>query len=240
MRSVWCTRILYNILTIGPLPVLHNIKKCYIFDGHHIAGELMFCQMSKSAMPCVDHAKPFLISLSQYKYEVRNKQDCHAKYQGREGNILTVQYNAFLQDGTKFNTTEGYEPLHIVLGDGAVLPHWEEGLLGTCAGKQVVMVVTEGTQKLFYIMAVDLITSNHHYSILLHSQGKCPEANKIELGSLVTMNTTARMTNCTLFVFFTQEIIFCNLSALPQVSRKISQEQCSYQDWGKGSPWCES
>ena len=52
-------------------------------------------------MPCVDHAKPFLISLSQYKYEVRNKQDCHAKYQAREGDILTVQYNAFLQDDKK-------------------------------------------------------------------------------------------------------------------------------------------
>ena len=116
-----------------------------------------------------------------------------------------MQYNAFLQDGTKFNTTEGYEPLNIVLGDGAVLPHWEEGLLGTCAGKQVVMVVTEDTQKLFYIMAVDVITrilkaaptSNHHYGILLHSQGKCPEANKIKIGSLVTMNTTARIPNCT-------------------------------------------
>lgn len=142
-------------------------------------------------------------AVTKYEYEVRNKQDCHTEYQARKGDILTVQYDAFLQDGTKFNTTEGYEPLNIVLGDGAVLPHWEEGLLGTCAGEQVVMVVTEDTQKLFYIMAVDVITrilkaaptSNHHYGILLHSQGKCPEANKIKIGSLVTMNTTARIPN---------------------------------------------
>ena len=58
-----------------------------------------------------------------------------------------MQYNAFLQDDKKFNTTEGFEPLNIVIGDGAVLPHLEEGLLGTCAGEQVVMVVTEDTQR---------------------------------------------------------------------------------------------
>jgi len=134
---------------------------------------------------------------------VRNKQDCHEDYSARKGDILTVQYDAFLQDGTKFNTTEGYEPLSIVLGDGAVLPHWEESLLGICAGEQVVMVVTEDTEKLFYIMAVEVITrvlkeaptSNHHYGILLHSEGKCPEADRVKVGSLVTMNTTARIPN---------------------------------------------
>ena len=115
-----------------------------------------------------------------------------------------MQYDAFKQDGTRFNTTQGYEPLNIVLGDGAVLPHWEEALLGMCAGEQLVMVVVNDTEKLFYIMAVEVITrkvkeapsSNHHYGILLHSQGKCPEANKVKIGSLVMMNTTARIPNC--------------------------------------------
>ena len=135
---------------------------------------------------------------------MRNKQDCHQDYSARKGDILTVQYDAFLQDGTKFNTTEGYEPLNIVLGDGSVLPHWEESLLGICVGEQVVMVVTKDTEKLFYIMAVEVITrvlkeaptSSHHYGILLHTKGKCPEADRVKVGSLVTMNTTARIPNC--------------------------------------------
>jgi len=139
----------------------------------------------------------------KYEYELRNKQDCHEEYKARKGDILTVQYDAFSQDGIKFNTTQGYEPLKIVLGDGAVLPHWEEGLLGTCAGEQLVMVVTEEAEKLFYIMAVDVITrtlkkppnSNHHYGILQHTKGDCPEADKVKIGSLVTMNTTARIPN---------------------------------------------
>ena len=105
---------------------------------------------------------------------MRNKQECHEDYSAKKGDILTVQYDAFLQDGTRFNTTQGYEPLHIVLGDDAVLPYWEEALLGICAGEQLVMVVTDDREKLFYIMAVDVITriveeapgSNRHYGIL--------------------------------------------------------------------------
>jgi len=142
-------------------------------------------------------------SAIKFESEVRNKQECHEDYKAKKGDILTVQYDAFQQDGTRFNTTQGYEPLNIVLGDGAVLPHWEEALLGMCAGEQLVMVVMNNTEKLFYIMAVDVITrkveeapsSSHHYGILLHSKGKCPEANKVKIGSLVMMNTTARIPN---------------------------------------------
>ena len=135
---------------------------------------------------------------------MRNKQECHEDYSAKKGDILTVQYDAFLQDGTRFNTTQGYEPLNIVLGDGAVLPYWEEALLGICAGEQLVMVVTDDREKLFYIMAVDVITrmveeapgSNRHYGILHNNKGSCPEANRVKIGSLVKMNTTARIPNC--------------------------------------------
>jgi len=143
------------------------------------------------------------VASATYEFEVRNHQNCHKNYQAKAGDILTVQYEAFLKDGTKFNTTDGYEPLNLVLGDGSVLRQWEEGLLGTCAGEEVVMVVTEESEQLFYLMTIDVITrviraatsSNHHYGILTESQGKCPEAKKVKTGSLVTMNTTARIPN---------------------------------------------
>jgi len=143
------------------------------------------------------------VTSATYEFEVRNHQNCHDDYRAQSGDILTVQYDAFLPDGTKFNTTEGYDNLNLVLGDGVILPQWEEGLLGRCAGEEVVMVVTENNKQLFYLMSVDVITritspaptSTHHYGILLHSKGKCAEAKKVKTGSLVTMNTTARIPN---------------------------------------------
>jgi len=143
-------------------------------------------------------------AVSKVESEVRSSQDCHQDYRARKGDTLTVQYDAFMQDGARFNTTQDYQPLNIELGAGAVLPHWEEGLLGICAGEQLVMVITEGTEKLFYIMAVDVImrkvreapASSHHHGILRHTHGTCTQADRVRTGSLVTMNTTARIPNC--------------------------------------------
>ena len=47
-----------------------------------------------------------------------------------------------------FNTTEIYEPLSLVLGDGIVLPEWEEAFQERCAGEKVMMVVTPTKSKL--------------------------------------------------------------------------------------------
>ena len=106
------------------------------------------------------------------------KQNCDENSKAKPGDILTVRYDAFLEDGTRFNTTEGHEPLLLSLGDGAVLPRWEEALLGICAEEEVVMVVTEEDQRLFYRMFVNSIkriprpapTTNHYGIIQANAQ----------------------------------------------------------------------
>jgi len=102
-----------------------------------------------------------------------------------------------------FNTTEIYEPLSLVLGDGIVLPEWEEAFQGRCAGEKVMMVVTREDEQYFYQATVDVITrvmnpapiSHHHFGILAHDHGRCPEAKTVKIGSMVTMNSTTRIPN---------------------------------------------
>jgi len=147
----------------------------------------------------------FLVSISQakYQYEILNEQDCHEDYQARIGDILTVEYNSYQDDGTMFNTTEIYEPLSLVLGDGIVLPEWEEAFQGVCAGEKVMMVVTREEEQYFYQATVAVITrvmnpapiSHHHFGILAHDHGRCPEAKTVKIGSMVTMNSTTRIPN---------------------------------------------
>jgi len=124
-------------------------------------------------------------------------------YQAIIGDILTVEYNSYQDDGTMFNTTEIYEPLSLVLGDGIVLPEWEEAFQGRCAGEKVMMVVTKEDEQYFYQATVDVITrvmnpapiSHHHFGILAHDHGRCPEAKTVKIGSMVTMNSTTRIPN---------------------------------------------
>ena len=76
-----------------------------------------------------------------------------------------------------------------------------------CAGDEVMMELTGQDQEMTYKMSVDVITritkpapaSNRHYSILLHRHGKCAEAKKVKIGSMVTMNTITRIPMCKYF-----------------------------------------
>jgi FKBP-type peptidyl-prolyl cis-trans isomerase len=53
-----------------------------------------------------------------------------------EGDTLSVQYvGALYEDGTEFDASwERGEPFEVTLGQGGVIPGWEEGLIGMQAG----------------------------------------------------------------------------------------------------------
>jgi len=52
-----------------------------------------------------------------------------------------VSYKGFLSDGKEFDTSEGKDPISFVLGEGKVIKGWDKGLVGTCTGEQVVMII---------------------------------------------------------------------------------------------------
>ncbi len=55
--------------------------------------------------------------------------------QAKQGDTVKVHYKGQLEDGTVFDTSEGREPLQFTLGQGQVIPGFEEGILGMEPGE---------------------------------------------------------------------------------------------------------
>lgn len=54
----------------------------------------------------------------------------------KTGNTVSVQYTGKLTDGTKFDSTadHGGQPFEFVLGQGQVIPGWDQGVAGMKVG----------------------------------------------------------------------------------------------------------
>jgi len=58
------------------------------------------------------------------------------------GNVVTVHYSGFLEDGTKFDSSvEKDEPITFVLGNKQVIPGWDEGITYMKKGSKVRLIV---------------------------------------------------------------------------------------------------
>jgi FKBP-type peptidyl-prolyl cis-trans isomerase len=61
--------------------------------------------------------------------------DCGAGNEAIDGSAVTVHYEGRLEDGTPFDSSRRRgEPFTFVLGDGRVIPGWEEGIEGMLTG----------------------------------------------------------------------------------------------------------
>lgn len=55
--------------------------------------------------------------------------------EAKSGSTITVHYLGTLADGTKFDSSyDRNEPFSFVLGEGKLIPGWEQGLMGMKAG----------------------------------------------------------------------------------------------------------
>jgi peptidylprolyl isomerase len=54
----------------------------------------------------------------------------------QEGDLVTVVYQAILDDGSVFDSSDEDEPLSFVLGEDTVLPGFEKAVLGMETGEQ--------------------------------------------------------------------------------------------------------
>jgi len=74
--------------------------------------------------------------------EVTKEVKCKANKQAQEGDKVTVHYGGFLQDGKKFDSSfDRAQPFTFTMGVGQVIPGWDQGLLGVCAGEERHLVV---------------------------------------------------------------------------------------------------
>ena len=66
--------------------------------------------------------------------------------QAKMNDTVAVHYTGSLADGTVFDSSQGREPLEFTIGQGMVIPGFENGILGMCEGdkKQISIGVDEG------------------------------------------------------------------------------------------------
>lgn len=57
------------------------------------------------------------------------------------GSTVSVHYTGWLTDGTEFDSSIGSDPIVFPVGTGAVIPGWDEGLLGMKVGEKRRLVI---------------------------------------------------------------------------------------------------
>ena len=57
------------------------------------------------------------------------------------GSLVSVQYTGKLENGTVFDTSAGKAPIQFPLGQGYVIPGWEQGILGMKVGGKRLLIV---------------------------------------------------------------------------------------------------
>ena len=57
------------------------------------------------------------------------------------GNTVKVNYTGRLNDGTVFDSSENREPLEFELGEGQVIPGFEEGVMGMSTGQSKTITI---------------------------------------------------------------------------------------------------
>jgi FKBP-type peptidyl-prolyl cis-trans isomerase 2 len=55
--------------------------------------------------------------------------------QAQSGDLVRIHYTGRLDDGRTFDTSRGREPLEFTLGEGAVIPGFEEAVVGMTPGE---------------------------------------------------------------------------------------------------------
>jgi peptidylprolyl isomerase len=56
--------------------------------------------------------------------------------QAKKGDKVQVNYTGYLEDGTKFDSSEGKNPLDVTLGSGMVIPGFDAALTGMKVGEK--------------------------------------------------------------------------------------------------------
>ena len=61
--------------------------------------------------------------------------------QAQQGNTIRVHYTGRLDDGSVFDSSEGGEPLEFTIGQGQMIPGFEQGVVGMELGESRTVVI---------------------------------------------------------------------------------------------------
>jgi len=61
--------------------------------------------------------------------------------QAKSGDTVRIHYSGFLMDGTIFDSSLEGEPFEFTLGDGSVIPGFDDGLLGMAEGDEKTLAI---------------------------------------------------------------------------------------------------
>ena len=61
--------------------------------------------------------------------------------EAKNGDIVQVDYTGTLENGTVFDTSEGGEPLEFTLGEGKMIPKFEQAVLGMKVGESKTVTI---------------------------------------------------------------------------------------------------
>merc|ERR1719293_420248 len=82
------------------------------------------------------------VSKGNLQVDVTKEVNCKENQKAQLGDKVTVHYGGFLQDGKKFDSSfDRSQPFTFTMGVGQVIPGWDQGLLGVCAGEERHLVV---------------------------------------------------------------------------------------------------
>ncbi|OPZ66391.1 MAG: FKBP-type peptidyl-prolyl cis-trans isomerase SlyD [Candidatus Aerophobetes bacterium ADurb.Bin490] len=59
----------------------------------------------------------------------------------KNGDKVKVHYKGTLADGVVFDSSEGREPLEFTIGQGQVIPGFENGVIGLSAGEKKIIII---------------------------------------------------------------------------------------------------
>jgi len=92
------------------------------------------------------------------------------------GNTVSVHYTGTLNDGTQFDSSQGRDPLSFQVGDGQVIPGFDNAVVG----------MTVGDSKTFTISADEAYGPKNEEAIQEVSKTRFPEGYDAQVGQSVT------------------------------------------------------
>ncbi len=85
--------------------------------------------------------KYYLALTSMILLVVIGATGCGGTAQAKTGDTVKVDYTGRLQDGTVFDTSEGQEPLEFTLGQGQLIPGFEQAVMGMKIGESKTVTI---------------------------------------------------------------------------------------------------
>ena len=101
--------------------------------------------------------------------------------QVQQGDKVKVHYHGRLTDGTTFDSSEGRTPLEFEVGSGAVIPGFDNGVMG----------MSVGDKKTINIPADEAYGQRHQELVMDFPKERFPEDMNPEVGMQLMMNNGA-------------------------------------------------